>query len=98
MKDPENALRAFKQATFLSPDDPIVLLNSTACLVNCGLKKEAVEVLNRYRDLQASGKISTVVEEVSAYVGADFTFVPCDYELDELLPVYEPNVYVFTHY
>lgn len=64
MNDPENALRAFKQSTRLSPDDPIVLLNSTTCLLNCGMRQEAEELLNRCKDLQETGKMVGVNEEV----------------------------------
>lgn len=64
MKDPENALRAFEQAIRLSPDDPIVHLNSATCLVNCGIGNEAVDLLNRYAELQKSSNATVVNEEV----------------------------------
>lgn len=68
MNDPENALRAFKQSTRLASDDPIVLLNSTTCLLNCGMRQEAEELLNRCRDLQEAGKMVGVNEEVGERV------------------------------
>lgn len=64
MKDRENALRAFKQASHLAPEDSIVLLNSAACLVNCAMRKEAAELLNRFKELRQSRKVTTVTEEV----------------------------------
>lgn len=68
MKDPENALRAFEQATRLSPDDPVVLLNSATCLVNCGMRNEAVTLLNSYKELQQSDKAANLSEEVCSNI------------------------------
>lgn len=65
MKDAENALRAFEQATRLSPEDPIVLLNSATCLLNCGIRNKAQELVSRYRDLCDSGKVTGISKEVS---------------------------------
>lgn len=65
MRDPENALRAFYQAIRLSPDDPTVLLNAISCLINCGMQKEAMEHWDHFKNLQASGKITTLNEEVN---------------------------------
>lgn len=52
LKDPDNARRALEQGLQQTPDDLLLLLNGSVCLLNCGQKDRALELFHKYREMR----------------------------------------------
>lgn len=68
LKDPENAVRAFKQALLLAPDDIAISLNTAVGLYKNSLFAEVRVVLEKFRTMseQNEGKITQELSKVEA--------------------------------
>ncbi|XP_056640273.1 Bardet-Biedl syndrome 4 protein [Diorhabda sublineata] len=59
LKDPDNAVKAFRLALSLCPDDVYIVVNMALCCVLLGSEKEAIGLMERYGRLMENNTVYT---------------------------------------